>query len=285
MRTEIICVYDRLSNPGLISRFIHGLSIYIRSGDDHILFDMGLTGRYLVKNLNKFGIDPNIITKIVISHGHSDHVGGLRLFLKHRTKNVPLPVYAHTNFREPKVANIYGMRMWNAGFYEIEEEQEKKLKYILSKEPVKINDYLTTSGEISLDERVDINNVSPRFVHKVDGKWSPDPVLDDISLFLKTKNGVVLLCGDCHSGLANTIRKVENLSGDQVITVLGGVHLIGSNKIKMHQVVEKLQTEFKHIDLHLNHSIFRRELRFLQKKLGKERVQYLPVGKKFIFES
>jgi 7,8-dihydropterin-6-yl-methyl-4-(beta-D-ribofuranosyl)aminobenzene 5'-phosphate synthase len=285
MKTEITCVFDRKTNPGFISKIIHGLSLYIKTDDDHILFDMGLVGKYLIKNMNNLGIDPNIITKIIFSHGHSDHVGGLGLFLEHRTNGIPITVYAHPSLKEPKVAHIGAMRMWNAGFYEIDEEQEKKLIYKLSKEPVKINEYLETTGEISFDERKEVTNVSPRFVHEVDGKWSLDPVLDDLSLFLRAKEGIILLCGDCHSGLTNTIRKVERLSGEQVVKVIGGVHFYGSPKTKMREVVERLQTEFKNISLHLNHSILRKEFKFLQKQLGKERVQYLPVGKKFVFES
>ncbi len=285
MKTEITCVFDRITNPGFFSRLIHGLSFYIKSGDDHIMFDMGLIGRYLMKNLNKLGINPDIITEIIFSHGHSDHVGGLRLFLKNRTNIEPIHIYAHPDFKEPKVANILGMRMWNAGFYEIEEQLEKKLKYKLSKDPIEITEFLTTTGEIPLEERKGITNVSKRYVHKVDGKWSLDPVLDDISLFLQTKQGVVVLCGDCHSGLTNTIRKVEDLSGNQVVTVLGGVHVIGSDKTEMHIITEEMLTEFKHINLHINHSVGGRQFRFLQKKLGKERVQYLPVGKTFVFES
>jgi len=285
MKTEITCVYDRKTNPGILSRLSHGLSLYIKSGGDHILFDTGLMGRILMKNLRNLDIHPNILTKIVISHGHSDHIGGLRKILENRTNNVQIPIYAHPDFKEPKSARILGIKFWNVGFYEIKDSLENKLIYRLSKNPVNITELLRTTGEISEEERRGMTNTSENFARKINGKWIRDPVLDDMSLFFKTQQGVVLICGDCHSGLTNTIQKVQRLSGDKVVTILGAVHVIFSSTIKMNKIVEMLLDEYKHINFHLNHSVGRRYFRFLQKKLGSERIQYFPVGKKLIFES
>jgi 7,8-dihydropterin-6-yl-methyl-4-(beta-D-ribofuranosyl)aminobenzene 5'-phosphate synthase len=44
-----------------------------------ILFDTGAKGNILLHNLNKLEIDPNGISKIVISHEHWDHKGGLKV--------------------------------------------------------------------------------------------------------------------------------------------------------------------------------------------------------------
>ncbi|MCK4610345.1 MAG: MBL fold metallo-hydrolase, partial [Candidatus Heimdallarchaeota archaeon] len=269
----------------ILSRLSHGVSFYIKSGSEHIMFDMGLLGRFLVRNMKSLGISPDEITKIVFSHGHSDHVGGLRLFLEKRTKKNKIPIYAHLNLTEPKRACFLGVRMWNAGYYKLDEELEKLVSYELSKQPMSITNLLSTTGEIPLEERESMQNISSIFVHKVDGKWSLDSVLDDTAMFLKTKEGLVLICGCCHSGLANTINKVEKLGGDQVVTVIGGVHLVFAKREKILKIANKLLTDYKHINLQLNHSIGERAFRALQKKLGEERVQYFPVGRKLIFEN
>jgi 7,8-dihydropterin-6-yl-methyl-4-(beta-D-ribofuranosyl)aminobenzene 5'-phosphate synthase len=58
-----------------------GLSLYIQRDDDSILFDTGATGIF-VENAEKLGVDLKDVDVTAISHGHFDHRGGLRSFLK-----------------------------------------------------------------------------------------------------------------------------------------------------------------------------------------------------------
>ncbi len=44
---------------------------------EKILFDTGWDGNILLRNLKRLGIQPESIDKIVISHNHWDHIGGL----------------------------------------------------------------------------------------------------------------------------------------------------------------------------------------------------------------
>lgn len=55
-----------------------GFSCLIETADDAILFDTGARGNILLSNMEKLGIDPRMISKIVISHEHWDHSGGLQ---------------------------------------------------------------------------------------------------------------------------------------------------------------------------------------------------------------
>ncbi len=284
MQTSITTVYDRITNPGIFSVFSHGLSFYIASGRHHIMYDLGLVGRLLIKNMEILDIKPDKINKIVFSHGHSDHTGGLNALLENRTKKSIIPIYAHTNALEAKRAQIGKLRLWNAGIYSIKPELKNKIKFNLSSEPVEITPYLITTGEISLDERIEDQNISSYFVHYVNGEWSIDPVLDEISLILKSKEGLVLICGCCHSGISNTIRKAESLVNDKVTTLIGGVHLYGAKKEIILQIAHKLNQDFKNVKFFFNHSIGRRAYHLLRKKLGENRVNYAPFGKSFVFD-
>ncbi len=49
--------------------------------DDKILFDTGEKGEYLFQNMKAMKIDPKKIEKVVISHKHWDHQGGLKELL------------------------------------------------------------------------------------------------------------------------------------------------------------------------------------------------------------
>jgi len=55
----------------------HGFSCYIETKKDTVLFDTGTNGQILLKNMQLLHKDPSKISKIVISHEHHDHNGGL----------------------------------------------------------------------------------------------------------------------------------------------------------------------------------------------------------------
>jgi 7,8-dihydropterin-6-yl-methyl-4-(beta-D-ribofuranosyl)aminobenzene 5'-phosphate synthase len=54
-----------------------GMSCFIDGIEKRILFDTGGDGRILLSNMEKLGINPEDIEVVVLSHIHSDHVGGL----------------------------------------------------------------------------------------------------------------------------------------------------------------------------------------------------------------
>ena len=55
-----------------------GFSCLIETRNETILFDTGAKGKILLSNMQKLGITPGNINKIVISHEHWDHNGGLK---------------------------------------------------------------------------------------------------------------------------------------------------------------------------------------------------------------
>lgn len=59
-----------------------GNSTYIESNKSKILIDLGMSCLYIEKSLDKFGIRPREIQGILITHTHSDHINGLKVFLK-----------------------------------------------------------------------------------------------------------------------------------------------------------------------------------------------------------
>lgn len=67
-----------------------GNCIYIGDGATHILIDAGISRKRIVQGLHSIGISPEQLTAICITHEHSDHIMGLKVFLK----NYHTPVYA-----------------------------------------------------------------------------------------------------------------------------------------------------------------------------------------------
>jgi 7,8-dihydropterin-6-yl-methyl-4-(beta-D-ribofuranosyl)aminobenzene 5'-phosphate synthase len=94
-----------------------GFSCLVETKKDTILFDTGEDGNILLKNMEILGLDPKKISKIVISHEHYDHNGGLDSLLSildkaeiYRVKNVKSSNNLHFIYSEKNMQiteNIY----------------------------------------------------------------------------------------------------------------------------------------------------------------------------------
>ena len=58
-----------------------GLSLYLETARRRVLFDMGPDASFL-ENARVLGVDISAVDAAVLSHGHSDHGGGLAAFCK-----------------------------------------------------------------------------------------------------------------------------------------------------------------------------------------------------------
>ncbi len=69
-----------------------GNSYYIGSSEHGILVDAGKNAKQITEALERCGIPPGVVEAVFVTHEHSDHVSGLRVFAgRHR-----LPVYGST---------------------------------------------------------------------------------------------------------------------------------------------------------------------------------------------
>jgi len=66
-----------------------GNTTLISDGSNHILVDVGLSGRETARRLRECGIEPDRISAIVISHEHGDHCRGVAPF----AKDLDIPVF------------------------------------------------------------------------------------------------------------------------------------------------------------------------------------------------
>ncbi|QAS52912.1 MBL fold metallo-hydrolase [Halobacillus litoralis] len=68
-----------------------GNAFYIESGEEKILIDAGLSGKKIEGLLEQVNVDPHSLSRILVTHEHSDHIKGLGIM----ARRYHLPIYAN----------------------------------------------------------------------------------------------------------------------------------------------------------------------------------------------
>jgi len=199
-----------------------GLSILVETGEVNVLLDTGrsISASY---NADTLGIDLSKIDKIVLSHGHFDHTGGLRQILTKMRKEVE--IIAHPDIWQAKYARREGEADRYIGIpFQRQELESLGGSFNLTTKPIKITDNIMTTGEIPMV--TDYEETDPDLFVKEATGWQPDKLLDDQALIINTEQGLVVILGCAHRGIVNTLYHAQQLTGvKQIYTVVGGSHL------------------------------------------------------------
>lgn len=221
---------------GLLSEW--GLSMLLDFGDERILFDTGEQGN-LISNAQILGHDLRQINRVILSHGHYDHTGGLLKFLQYRGR---VPVYAHPDL----FTGHYGRGFNGRGDkylgvpFRPEQLESAGAEFHWHREPVELSPGLWLSGEIpraTAFERVD-----DRLVEFKGEQAVQDTIPDDLSLFYVTDQGLVILLGCAHSGLVNIVEHAKRVTGEgRVRAIIGGTHLGPATPDQQNQTTDYLR--------------------------------------------
>ena len=219
----------------------HGLCFVITATIDEdkvkIMMDTGPSSNALLNNVETMNINLEEIDVVVISHGHYDHTGSLIEALKQMKKRVP--VIGHPTLFNPKLKIMPHLTLIGAPFRQSDVESVGGVP-LLSTTPVKIAKGITTTGEVP--RKTTFENVRG-FWTVQDRSFVDDLMIDDQSLVIDVEDhGLVVVSGCAHSGIINTIKHAQKITGNnRVYAVLGGFHLINADDKKIQATVDELK--------------------------------------------
>ncbi|MFX1392963.1 MAG: MBL fold metallo-hydrolase [Promethearchaeota archaeon] len=99
---KIIVVFDnRCAKNGYLTGFGFSALIFNNFTQNYLLFDTGGNGNILIHNIKKVEVNISEIKKVVISHNHHDHAGGLEAIYN---LNPNIEIFTTNNFKSYKRA-------------------------------------------------------------------------------------------------------------------------------------------------------------------------------------
>ena len=216
----------------------HGLSILLETEQHKILLDTGASDVF-IRNAEQLGIDLSDVDYVFISHGHSDHSGGLRYFLEHnRQAQIIVSPDAMIGKFLSKRGNLHSI---TAEWPEIEND-----KLILIDQTCEIVEGLHAIAHIPQIHPIPKGNQN-LYIQNSDRDYIHDDFRHELALYVDG----MLFTGCAHSGLENILTSCPWL----VNTVVGGFHLLDGQEMddEIRALAQRLKANYPKTQFYTSH--------------------------------
>lgn len=233
--TRITILVDNKARPGMVAE--HGFSLWIETAGKRFLFDTGQGAAFEI-NSAALGIDLASTDMLVLSHGHYDHTGGVPTCLRTAAK---ADLYCHPGAVVPRYSVRNGIaksiQMPHDVMQAIDKLSAKQVHWV--QHPLSLTEGIGLTGPIP--HTTDCENGGEPFFLDPKGR-RPDPIDDDMALWISTGSGLIICVGCAHAGIGNTLRYVQELNnGMRIRAVIGGFHLMNAGQQQMTDTIAVLR--------------------------------------------
>lgn len=244
-------------NRSCDSRFSteHGLSIFLQTERHRILLDTGASDVF-IHNASLLDIDLNSVDYVFISHGHSDHAGGLRYFLEcnQKAKVIVSPDAISGRFYS-KRGHLHSI---TAEWPEIAKE-----RLITIGKTCEIADGINIIANIPQIHPIPKGN-QHLYVEESNGKFVKDDFRHELVLYTDG----LLFTGCAHSGLENILAACPW----PVLSIVGGLHLLDGQETEdeLKELAMRLKDNFPRTQFHTSHCTGNSVFQVMKDVLGEQ---------------
>ena len=232
-KPQITILYDAFGKDSAMQKD-WGYAALVEYGEKRILFDSGNNPEVLAQNAKAKSIDLSKLDFVVMSHRHGDHMGGLAYLLK---VNPKVTIYA------PKEGfGVYGADL-PSSFYRKDPSLAPEQRYYGGAPPdvMRFGSAWPGANFQLVDKTVEIAS-GIHLISLISDK--PGTLeLHELSLAIKTPNGMVLVVGCSHPGIDKIVEAASRID-PRVHLIVGGFHLLVASDADIQKIVAALHDTF-----------------------------------------
>jgi len=245
-----------------------GFAALVEYGGKRILFDTGNNAQIFEHNVKAAGVDLQKLDFVVMSHRHGDHMGGLAYLLK---VNPTVKIYA------PKErSGVYGDDQPSRTWYRKDPSLPAEQRYYGGAPPeiIHMGEAWPGANFQLIDKNIEI--VPGMYLIALVSDKPGTLELRELSLAIRTPNGLVLVVGCSHPGVEHIVQEASVI--DPHINLLcGGLHQIQAPDPEVERIARVLHDQYKLDRIAPGHCTGEPEFAALKKTFG-DHYLYAGVG-------
>jgi 7,8-dihydropterin-6-yl-methyl-4-(beta-D-ribofuranosyl)aminobenzene 5'-phosphate synthase len=231
---RITILYDAFGKDATMTRD-WGYAALVEINGKRVLFDTGDDPAIFAKNVKAKAVDLKNLDFVVLSHRHTDHVGGLSYLL---SVNPKVKIYA------PKEGfGIFGSDL-PGKFYRKDDSLPTEMRYYNGAPPETMKFGTTFPGaNIQLIDKT--TEVAPGITLIALVSDAPGTKeLKELSLAINTQNGIVLVVACSHPGIEAVVAEAVKIN-PHIHFIAGGFHLVVAPDAAIASVASALHDTYK----------------------------------------
>jgi 7,8-dihydropterin-6-yl-methyl-4-(beta-D-ribofuranosyl)aminobenzene 5'-phosphate synthase len=232
---RITVLYDAFGKDATMTKD-WGYAALVEINGKRILFDTGDDPAIFAKNVKAKAVDLTKLDFVVLSHRHSDHVGGFSYLL---SMNPKVKIYA------PKdgFGGIFGSDL-PSKFYRKDESLPAEMRYYNGAPPeiVRVGTVFPGANIQLIDKTTEIVPGITLIALVSDAPGTKE--LKELSLAINTPDGIVLVVGCSHPGIETIVAEAAKIN-PHIHFIAGGFHLVVAQDAAIEKAATSLHDTYK----------------------------------------